>query len=154
MGSELVGGDFFDYPIQSEESRGIKPGRPQAIDAKTLRRNVVEIQFALEQNWGEVGWLLHEAKTEADVRNAFKKIVNPRCNLLGPFTRDHTLCTETSLRELRKRVEELGKQHGRLFADLQRTQSTCERAFNAWVGESDSFKRAQIQAARAALTRL
>lgn len=153
MGSELVGEDFFDYPMQSEESGETKPGRPQAIDAKALRRNVVEIQFALEQNWGEVGWLLHEAKTEADVRNAFKKIVNPRCNLLGPFTRDHTLCTETNIRELRKRVEELGKQHGRLFADLQQTQSTCERAFNALVVEPDSFKRAEIQAARAAFLR-
>jgi hypothetical protein len=64
MGSELVGEDSFDYPMQSEESGGTKPGRPHAIDAKTLGRNVVEIQFALEQNWGEVGWLLHEAKTE------------------------------------------------------------------------------------------
>lgn len=153
MGPELVGEDFFGYTSETGFSSDLKPGRPSEIDAETLRRNVIELQFALEQNWGEVGWLLHQAKTESDVRNAFKKIVNPRCNLLEPFVRNHPDCIDTNLRDLRKRVEELGKRQRRLIVDLQRIQSKCERAFNAWVGVSDTFKRAQIQAVRAAFAR-
>jgi hypothetical protein len=92
MGPELVGEDFLDYTSETGCSNDPKLGRPSETVAETLRRNVIELQFVLEQNWGEVGWLLKQAKTEADVRAAFAKIVNLRCCLLEPFTRDH-ICT-------------------------------------------------------------
>src|SRR5258707_2563565 len=104
MGPQLVGEDFLGYPLESTGSGEPKPGRPSEIDSETLRRNVSALQFVLEQNWGEVGWLLKQAKAEADVRAAFEKIVNPRCNLLGPFTKDH-VCSQTALRPLRKRAD-------------------------------------------------
>jgi hypothetical protein len=143
MGPELVGEDFLDYSMESENAVEPKPGRPSEIDAETLRRNVIELQFVLEQNWGAVGWLLKQAKTEADVRAAFERIVNPRCNLLEPFTKDH-VCTRTALRPLRKRADVSVERRRRLHADVQRTQNACERVFNAWVAEFDLVKRARI----------
>ena len=152
MGPELVGEDSFGYPSESKGTGAPKPGRPPEIDAETLRRNVIEIKFVLEQNWGEVGWLLKQANTEADVRVAFARIVNPRCNLLEPFTRDH-ICTTTALRQLRKKAKTSRERHGRHFADMQCAHKICERGFDAWVADSDSVTRAQIQIERAKFAR-
>ena len=143
MGPELVGEDFFGCTSETGCSKDHKAGRPPEIAAETLRRNVIEIQFALEQSWGEVGWLLKQAKTEADVRAAFAKTVNPRCHLLEPFTTDH-ICTTTALRQLRKKAMTSKERHRRLFADMKRAREICERGLDAWVADSDSVKRAHI----------
>jgi hypothetical protein len=153
MGPELGGEDFSVHASEIDSSNKSKPGRRSGIDAETLLRDVIELQFVLEQNWGEVGWLLKQSKTEADVRTAFTKIVNPRCNLLEPFTRDHTLSTETNLRELRKKTEELGDRHRQLYLDCQHARCACEQASSALADESDSLKRAQIQALHATFAR-
>ena len=98
--------------------------------------------------------MLKQAKTEADVRAAFAKIVNLRCCLLEPFTRDH-ICTSAALRlrQLRKEAMASRERHGRRFADMQRAHEICERGFDAWVADSDSVTRAQIQIERAKFAR-
>ena len=85
-----------------------------------LRRAVTELQFVLEQNWGVVGWLLREAKSVADVRNAFLKIVNQHCGYSELFTDDRTRMTSANeLRALRRKVAELQERHMRDHARRQ-----------------------------------
>lgn len=154
MRPDLGGEDFYAYALQSEVSAEASPGRPSQIHPEILRRNVIELQLVLEQNWGEVGWLLSQAKTESDVRTAFNRIVNPRCNLLEAFTKDqirHT--TPAILSKLRKEVKESAELRRRNFEYHRSAHDRCESAFNAWANESDTLKRAQIQEMRSKLLR-
>jgi hypothetical protein len=146
---ELAGENFSEGGCCGQPKRG----RPSAITAEKLRRNVIELQFALEQNWGEVGWLLSQAKAISDVQLAFKKIVNPQCSFLEPFTDERTRETSpTENRKLRKRVAESTQRHRQHLADRQTAQDACEHAFYAWAADSDPVSRAQIQAILPALS--
>ena len=154
IGPELTGEDFSGLPRKSEHERTRKPGRPREIDPESLGRAVNELQFVLEQNWGVAGWLLREAKSISDVRNAFGKIVYQRCGYLEPFR--EPLTRETSLQELRslrKRVAEVQERHRRNYERCQHAQETCERTFYAWAAECDPVKRAEIQTYRPAFAR-
>lgn len=154
MEPELAGEDFSLPPLQTEGSEECRRGRPSEIDAKTLRRNVVELQFVLEENWGVVGWLLWQAANISDVQAAFRKIVNPRCSLLEPFTDSMTLqTTSAELRKLRKRVDDAKERYRCNFIRSQHAQEKCERALQAWTGESDTVKRVQLETIRRGLAR-
>lgn len=131
------------------EEQKPKLGRPPEIEASALRRAVMELQFALEQNWGIVGWLLREAKTPSDVRYAFASIVTQNCGYLEPFT-EYPTCETTmqNLRRLRKQVVGVQEQHRQNYARRQYAKEKCERTFDAWSAESDPVKRAELQSFR------
>lgn len=106
-----------------------------------------DLQFVLEQNWGVVGWLLKEANSIADVRNAIAKIVNQRCGYLEPFRDDRARKTNSDEpRALRKRVVELQKRHGRNYALWQSTREAFDRASEACALGSDSVRQGQLRA--------
>ena len=106
-----------------------------------------DLQFVLEQNWGEVGWQLREAKSISDVRNAFAKIVRQNCRYLEPFTEDRTLeTTPNELRALRKKVVELQERYRRDYARRQSVQGVFDRASEARASDSDSVRQGQIRA--------
>lgn len=154
MGLELPGEDFSDPPFQTQRSGQRKRGRPSEVDPEMLGRNVAELQFALEQNWGVVGWLLWQAETIPEVQAAFRSVVNPVCRLLEPFTGDRTLqTTAVELRKLRKRAVDARVRYRREYVMCRDAEEKCERAFQAWGAESDPVKRAQIQAIRQSLAR-
>src|SRR4051794_1698619 len=79
---------FSDPTFQAEVPQQRKRGRPPEVDPEKLRRNVIELSFALEENWGEVGGPLREAESIVDIRTALRKIMNPQCRSLEPFTCD------------------------------------------------------------------
>src|SRR6185437_9748046 len=107
-------------------------------DPEKLKRDVSELQFVLEQNWGVVGWRLFQAKTIFDVQAAFRSIVNPRCSLLELFISDRTLrTTAADLRKLRKRVKDARVRYRREFATCRESREKCERAFKAGAAEPD-----------------
>jgi hypothetical protein len=129
-----------------------KPGRPLEVDPDALRRAVSELNWVLELNWGVVGWLLLEAKSRSDVREAFSKIVNQNSGCLEPFRDPRTQrTTSQELRTLRKKLPDIQERHRCDYSHLQRSKESCERAFNAWAAESDPVKQAQIQQVRAGL---
>ena len=146
IGPELTGEDFSGLPRKSEHERTRKPGRPREIDPESLGRAVSELQFVLEQNWGVVGWLLREAKSIADVRNAFANIVHQNCGHLEPFTEDRTLeTTPNELRALRKRLLELQERYRRDYARRQSVQGMFDRASEARACDSDPARHGQIR---------
>lgn len=152
MEPELAGEDFSLPPLQTEDSQHRRRGRPSEIGPETLRRNVIELQFVLEENWGVVGWLLLQAKNISDVQAAFRKIVNPRCGLLEPFTDSLTLeTTPAELRQLRKREEEASERYRRNFKRRRFVKEKFERVFRAETDESDPVKRVQLQMIRGGL---
>jgi hypothetical protein len=147
IGPELPGEDFSELTWESEHEQKRKPGRPREIDPESLNRAVNDLQFVLEQNWGAVGWLLREAKSISDVRNAFAKIVYQRCGYLEPFTDVQAPKTNPNeLRALRKRVAEFKERHSRNYARCQSAREDFDRAFEAHAADSDPVKQAQIQA--------
>lgn len=151
---EIPGEDFSNPPVQTEGSEEQRRGRRSEVDPEKLRRDVAELQFALEQNWGVVGWLLWQAKTISDVQAAFRNIVNPRCSLLELFINHRTLkTTAAELRKLRKSVMDAKARYRREFEICQDVQEKCERAFHAWTAEPDPVKRAQIQVIRSCIER-
>jgi hypothetical protein len=147
IGPELPGEDFSQLTGESEREQKRKPGRPREIDPESLGRAVNDLQFVLEQNWGEVGWLLRESKSISDVRNAFAKIVHQNCGYLEPFRDSRTRkTTSKELRELRKKVAESQERHHRNYARRQSAREDFDRASEARVSDSDPVKQAQIQA--------
>lgn len=145
IGPELTGEDFSDLTWESEHEQNRKPGRPREIDPESLSRAVNALQFVVEQNWGEVGWLLREAKSISDVRNAFAKIVHQSCGYLEPFTGDQTRETNPNeLRALRKRVADLQERHRRDYARRQSARGVFDRASEAIATDSDPEKQVQI----------
>jgi len=146
-GPELTGEDFsrLNWKFEHEKRRG--PGRPSAIAAEYLRHAVSDLQFVLEQNWGEVGWLLREAKSIADVRNAFVKIVHQNCGYLEPFRNGRTRkTTPNELRVLRKGVMELEGRNRRNYARRQSAEEEFNRAAKVRDTESDLVKQGQLRA--------
>jgi len=147
IGPELPGEDFSELTWESEHEQKRKPGRPREIGPESLGRAVNDLQFVLEQNWGEVGWLLREAKSISDVRSAFAKIVHQRCGYLEPFTDEQSRkTTPGELRALRKRVAELRERHRRDYVRHQSAREVFDRASGARASDSDPVKQAQIQA--------
>jgi DnaJ-domain-containing protein 1 len=147
IGPEITGENISDLIWESEHEQKRKPGRPREIDPESLSRAVNDLQFVLEQNWGEVGWLLREAKSISDVRDAFAKIVHQSCSYLEPFTDDQTRETNPNeLRALRKSVAELQERHSRNYVQRQSAQDVFDRASKARATDSDPLKQAQIQA--------
>ena len=106
-----------------------------------------ELQFVLEQNWGVAGWLLREAKSISDVRNAFAQIVHQSCGYLEPFRDNQTRKTDPNeLRALRKRVVELQVRHRRDYARLQSAKEVFGRASEAHTTDSDPVRQGQLRA--------
>ena len=154
MRLKIPGEDFSDPPIHTEGSEPQRRGRPSEIDPEKLQRQVPELQFVLEQNWGAVGWLLLQAKTTFDVQTAFRSIVNPQCSLLELFISDRTLQTAAAdLRKLRKSVKDARVRYRREFAMCRESREKCERAFQAWAAEHDPVKLARIQVIRPRIER-
>ena len=146
IGPELTGEDFSELTWESVHEQKRKPGRPREIDPESLSRAVNELQFVLEQNWGAVGWLLREAKSISDVRNAFAEIVHESCGYLEPFRDNLTRkTTSNELRALRKRVVELQERHRRDYARCQSAREAFDQASKARATDSDPVKQAQIQ---------
>jgi len=107
----------------------------------------MDLQFVLEQNWGEVGWLLREAKSISDLRNAFAKIVHQSCRYVEPFTDDQTRKgNPNELRATRKRVAELQQRHRRDYAQSQSAQQYFDQASEARATDSDLVTQGQIRA--------
>lgn len=147
IGPELPGEDFSGIARKSEHEQKRRPGRPREIDPESLSRTVNDLQFVLEQNWGVVGWLLREAKSISDVRDAFAKIVHQRCENLEPFRDDRTRnITSRELRVLRKKVAELKERHSRDYAQRQSVQGAFDQASQARSTASDPVKQVQIEA--------
>lgn len=146
MVSELPGEDFFrDIPSADGNVRR-KRGRPSEINPERLRQDANDLNFALEENWGEVGWLLWQAKTISDVRYAFRSIVNPQCHLLEKFRRDRTRSTTGSeLRAIRVKLLEAIRCHRERLAQLRFASDRYKRAARAETVEADPLKRARLQ---------
>jgi hypothetical protein len=147
IGPELPGEDFSELPRKSDHEQKRKPGRPREIDPESLGHAVNDLQFVLEQNWGVVGWLLREARSISDVRNAFAKIVHQSCRYLEPFRDDQTRqTTSNELRALRKRAAELQGRHRRDYARRQSAQQEFDRASDACASDSDLVRQGQLRA--------
>jgi hypothetical protein len=107
---------------------------------------VNELQFILEQNWGEVGWLLKQAKSIADVRNAVAKIVIQRCGHLEPFKDGRVRNTNPNeLRALRKKIANLQERYRCNYARWQSAKEMFYRASAARTADPDPVKQAEIQ---------
>lgn len=146
IGPELHGEDFSEATWKSEHEQKRKLGRPRKINPESLSRAVKELQFVLEMNWGIVGWLLLQAKTLSDVRNAFAKIVTQNCGYLEPFRYEQSRKTTPSeLRALRKRVAELEERHTRDFVRWQSAREALDRASDVRATDHIPVIRGQIQ---------
>jgi hypothetical protein len=104
------------------------------------------LQFALEQNWGDVGWALWQAQTIADIRAAFRNILNPQCHLLEPFTRDQTRnATASKVRTARATLSKLTQRHRERYAQLQNAFHEYKRAAQASSVETDPVKWVKLE---------
>ena len=145
-GAELPGENSLQLISESQHEQRRKPGRPREIDPDSLGRAVNELQFVLEQDWGEVGWLLKVAKSIADVRNAFAKIVIQRCGYLEPFKDDRVRkANSKDIRALRNKVAELQERYRRDYSRHQSAREVFNRASAACALNPDPVKKAQIQ---------
>jgi hypothetical protein len=168
MGPDLRGGNFPEPFLEIVKPKQPKLGRPSEVDPEKLRRNVIELAFALEENWGEVGWQLRQAETLAEVRAALRNAVNPRCRLLEPLIDDQIREPDQireadqlrdatpaelahQLRELRGMLSDSMQRHRKNLEALQDAHNACEHAFDAWIEETDPVKQAKIQMFRPSL---
>jgi hypothetical protein len=146
ISSELAGEDFSEMTSESAREKKRKPGRPREIDPESLRRAVNELQFVLEQNWGEVGLGLWGAKTTADVRAAIRKIKNYRSGLLDQFTKDNTRSMSApELRENRRNLNFAEQRHRVEYAEYLKVSERYERASAAYKCEHDFVKKEELR---------
>jgi hypothetical protein len=127
-----------------EVERG--PGRPVEIDDDALRRALVDLRFVLEQNWGQVGWDLKQAKSDADIRSAFAKIEGPNTSRLDRFRHYPTqTATVVNLKELRKENRLARIQARKNYESFASAQVSCEQALSVEAVAEDNATKERIQ---------
>jgi hypothetical protein len=144
--SELVDGENAESLLTcfGEAARG--RGRPLEIDDDALRRALVDLQFVLEQNWGQVGWDLKRAKSDADIRNAFARIENPNTSRLDRFRHYPTQsATAVDLRQFRKRILFSRIEARKSYEGLASAQESCAQALSVEASAEDNGTRERIQ---------
>jgi hypothetical protein len=150
----LTGGESAGLLLTGLSGEKRLAGRPQEITDETLLRELVEMNFILEQNWGLIGWGLKHAKTIGDIRCAFNLITKFNSLHLDLLRREPTQrATAMNLRRLRRDLATARTNILEANGRKEGAREACERAFAVATSAENTRARTAVQRLRPALAR-